>query len=116
MITMVEEVITQLGLREYYRNWKFPWYFPSVEEYRALLSRVGFVNLTVFIKDYVSRFRDANGVVDFFKGAGFHPYLSPLLEEKKRTFIEGFRESYIDKVTSKGIEIVFKRLFATTVK
>ena len=116
VITAMEEVITQLGLRKYYKSWEFPWYFPSVEEYEALLRRVGFVNVTVFVRDYVSRFRDANGVVDFFKGAGFHPYLSPLPEGKKRIFIEGFREKYTAKETSEGIGIVFKRIFATAIK
>ena len=116
VIGTIEEVIAQTGLRSYYENWRYPWYFPSVEEYKALFTRVGFVDTRVFVKAFVTRFRDAREVVDFFKGAGFHPYLSPLPEEKRGVFLEGFREMYAAKETPEGIEIVFNRLFATATR
>jgi trans-aconitate 2-methyltransferase len=99
VIAVIEELIAQLGLRRYYKNWIFPWYFPSIGKYKALLRRVGFVDITVVTRDYPSRFRDANEVVDFFKGAGFHPYLSPLPGGERKRLIEGFREKYAARET-----------------
>lgn len=104
--------IASLNLKEIYSKWKSPWYFPTKEEYETLLNNAGFGNINVSYKDYRLVFVNVNEVLDSWVSTGLRPYLSVLPDKKQEYFKYAFAMNFENNRTTRGIEFVFRRLFA----
>ncbi|GBE04637.1 trans-aconitate 2-methyltransferase [bacterium BMS3Abin10] len=103
--------IDLLGLRETFKDWETPWYFPIREEYKILLESVGFYNIKIYYRDYGLLFKNINDVLDWWSSAGLRPFLARLPEREREYFKYAFAMSFENNRTEKGIEFNFRRLF-----
>ncbi|GBD95665.1 MAG TPA: hypothetical protein ENG83_05990 [Nitrospirae bacterium] len=105
-------VIDSLGIGEFYKNWKIPWYFPSKDEYKSILNNAGFGNIEVYYRDYVLVFDNINEVLGWWCSAGLRPFLERLPEKEQEHFKYAFAMNFENNRTDRGIEFGFRRLFA----
>lgn len=108
----IENATTVLHYKEFFVNWRLPWYFPTDIEYEGKLKGAGFKNINVFYKDYRLVFENVNEVLDWWASAGLRPYLELLDEKAKEYFKYAFAMSFENNRTENGIEFNFRRLFA----
>lgn len=95
-----------LGLADCYDNWEYPHYYPSVEDYRELLDRVGFVD--VEIMSSMSRGLRYPTLVHDFAAAG----LLPFLRQVDQIHWEAFRNEFLRVAPSVHREVRVHNLYA----
>lgn len=89
-----------------------PWRFPLKEEFADLLHDVGFAGVKTFYREYTLAFASINDVLQWGTSAALRPYLPLMDEEKQERFKYAFAMGFENYRTEKGIEFMFRRLFA----
>lgn len=105
--------------KKYFHNFSLPWRFPSEEQYRNIIEKVGFEFCTIYSKDYLTEFNSLEEVVDYIRAAGFQPYLSRLPQNLHEKFINAFKLQLahelkidLDRNPIQKITFTLNRLFA----
>lgn len=107
----VKKAIDALDLHMYYRNWQYPVYYPTKEEYSDMLMTIGFTN--VHVKSVETDGREYSNLVENFANAGMLPYLSCLPEENLR---KKLKQEYIKICKSEPVDQYTHRLYAFATK
>lgn len=76
---MVKVAYTNLGLSDFYSNWNFPAFYPSIDEIQNMLERIGFRNITVESKE--SQGTEFSTLVEDFAKASLIFYYECIPEE-----------------------------------
>ncbi len=100
-------VIEELRLGQYFSNWTYPAYYPSEDEYRTLLERIGF-------KDVLVRSQESDGselpnLVRDFSNAGLLPFVNRLPETDR----DYFRTEVLRRARHSRPTLYTHRLFVT---
>ena len=108
----VRKAISNLGMKEKFRNWIFPAYYPQQEEVEELLEEIGFVDVKV--ESLFSSEADNDNLVDNFSNASLIYYKKVGLSEKeyeclKQEFFRICRSEKVDK-SSHRLYIFAKKL------
>jgi len=103
-------VVKNLGYEEYFQGWRYPMYYPTVEEYRELLERVGFDNVQV--KPVVSDGSEYPNLIRDFSEAGLLPYLNRLPE----IYRDSFRAEWLDDAEHSSLDLYTHRLYAVATR
>jgi trans-aconitate methyltransferase len=109
---LANELITHSRWKGYFKNFTYPWFFYSVEEYRGFVERAGLSTKRIQLvpKDMVHGGRDAlNGWVR----SVFIPYTERLPEASREDFIEEVANAYLERCPpdeNGGIHIKMVRL------
>jgi trans-aconitate 2-methyltransferase len=85
----------------------------AFEDYYEWLAAAG-ANVEVWTTTYVHALDGVEGVVDWFAGSGLRPFLEPLGEAERETFLSRYREaieeSYAPRADGKVL-LPYPRLF-----
>lgn len=116
--SIVNKVISYPVWSAYFENFKFPYYFYSVEEYKAFLSQTEFKRTKVEIVEKDMQHKGNEGVTGWIKTTWL-PYLEKVPGAKKEEFIELLFAEYAKKFPpdSNGFyHATAKRLIVTAEK
>ncbi|MEW6604865.1 MAG: hypothetical protein AB1351_09305 [Thermoproteota archaeon] len=78
--------------REYFVNWKQPWYFPEQNETEQLLKKTGFRDIQVSLSKRITTFSDRQSFASFVKTVIMKPFLGYLPYNKRNHFLDVFLE------------------------
>jgi trans-aconitate 2-methyltransferase len=81
----------------YFKNFRWPWYMPSAEEYEALLSRTDFRTYRVWGENKDRYFSDEESLIRMVEEMGLVPFIAVLPEDLKQLF----RDTVINRLIAK---------------
>ncbi|MGL4773609.1 MAG: class I SAM-dependent methyltransferase [Clostridium sp.] len=92
---VVKEIINKKEYKEYFKNFDWPWYMPSVEEYKEVINKVGGYEEVEVYGEIADRFfnneTELIGWID-------QPSIVPFLEYLPLELKSGFREEVIKEM------------------
>jgi trans-aconitate methyltransferase len=103
-------VASDLGLAACFDNWRYPHYYPTVDELRDLLSGIGFTDVSITSNQ--TRGLEYDGLYRDFAAAGLAPFLDRVPVERHREF----RNSFVSKAERLRPETFTHNLYVTAVK
>ena len=68
--------------KDYFMDWKEPWYFAKPSETHRLLQEIGFKNVNVYLSNGYTTFSDQKSYSEFIKTVVMRPFLDYLPNEK----------------------------------
>lgn len=81
--------------KEYFANWKQPWYFANPDETKRLLQKAGFKNIQVNLSNRTTSFSDLHSFAIFVKTVIMKPFLGYISDSnKKDEFLDAFLNEY----------------------
>ena len=81
--------------KEYFANWKQPWYFANTDETKRLLQKTGFKNIQVNLSNRTTSFSDLHSFAIFVKTVILKPLLGYISDSnKKDEFLDAFLNEY----------------------
>ncbi|MCB0920420.1 MAG: methyltransferase domain-containing protein [Actinobacteria bacterium] len=103
--SVVVRLIEDRGLGYLFNGWKYPTWYPTVEEIRELLTKSGFIDVAV--NSVITDGSELPTLVTDFARAGLLPYL----ERLPAVEVHAFTEEFIELATVPGIDLTTHRLF-----
>ena len=97
LINLVKELDE---FKEYFINWKEPWYFAKPSETHTLLKEIGFKNINVYLSNAYTTFSDRKSYSEFIKTVVMRPFLDYLPKEKLKS---KYLNLFLDKVEQSGL-------------
>lgn len=93
---VANELVTQSHWKGYFRDFRYPWFFPSVEEYRGLVERAGLFaqRIQLVPKDMAHNGEDA---LAGWLQTVFLPYTERLPEALREDFVGKVANAYIKR-------------------
>lgn len=94
---VVGDLMKQPPYQTFFQNFSWPWYMPSLEEYRSLVEQTGFSNIQVTEQNADRFFPDADSMIAWIDQPSLVPFLAPLPDQLKTSF----REETIHKMLAR---------------
>ncbi len=91
---VIQEAITLNEYKEFFSEFIWPWYMPSIEEYKTIANKFHFSEIKIWEENKDRYFPDKNAIVGWINQPSIVPFLKHLPEDKK----ESFREHVIKNV------------------
>ena len=85
-ITVVREAMTSEEWRICFAGFEWPWYMPSVDEYKHPAGSSGFHNVRVWGENADRLFPDAEAMIQWIEQPSLVPFLAHLVEPVKNLF------------------------------
>jgi trans-aconitate 2-methyltransferase len=86
LIRILGEVTSARGYAPCFREFDWPWYMPSVDEYRALLDEVAFSERKVWSENADTYFESAEAMTKWIDQPSLVPFLSYVAEKDRQRF------------------------------
>jgi trans-aconitate 2-methyltransferase len=86
LIAILREVMRDPEYTQWFAEFRWPWYMPSVTEYEALLAQTEFRRYRVWMTNRDRHFTDEQELIRMVEEAGLVPFLTALPEEMKSCF------------------------------
>lgn len=93
---VIKDAISLGEYKEYFSEFIWPWYMPSIDEYTILLNKLSLSEVKVWGENKDRYFPDKDAIVGWINQPSIVPFLKYLPENKK----EKFRNCVIDNVLS----------------
>lgn len=97
-------------LKPYYRNFKIPFHNRTEEVYHRILRESGFLNVKTEPYNFIAKFNTREELINHNRAAGLVPFLSPLPEELKITYMKYF-EDIVNQILPDSNQLTFHTLF-----
>lgn len=97
---VVRQLMDQLPYRSYFASFSWPWYMPTLEEYRALAEQAGFSEIQVKEVNADRYFPDPDSLIRWIDQPSLVPFLQPLPEDLKSSF----REETVQQMVRRTIQ------------
>jgi len=112
MNIIFNKVVTKLNLEENFKNWVFPWYVPTKDEFKNLFEQYDFENIKVYTKNIKLNNINSSKLYNSFGSAGLNMFTSILSSHKEEKFKLEFKNE-IENFTDWSLSnISFERLYA----
>jgi trans-aconitate 2-methyltransferase len=85
-IRVIRESMTLPLFSKYFKGFVWPWYMPTVEEYRALVQGAGFQNADVWGENADRFFPDADAMTKWIDQPSLVPFMACVAEQHKTLF------------------------------
>jgi trans-aconitate 2-methyltransferase len=97
-LSVIFKIMQSDQFKEYFINWKQPWYFPKPDETKKLLQEARFKDIKVNLSKRTTAFSDRQSFANFVKTVIMKPFLSYLPNAKRKdqflgVFLAEFEES-----------------------
>ena len=112
MIAICEKTIKKLKLEEEFQNWDFPWYVPTLIDFKSLLEQYNFEEVKVYKKTADYHYGNSHNLYNSFDSAGLNMFTSILSEEKEIIFKSEIKKEIESLEDSNKLNIRFERLYA----
>ncbi|MEE9260894.1 MAG: methyltransferase domain-containing protein [Candidatus Scalindua sediminis] len=99
-IKVIKETIVSEEYRKYFSEFQWPWYMPSVDEYKNILKDFAFSELNVWCENADRFFPDKEALHGWVNQPGIVPFLEYIPEDKK----ELFREIVIEQMIKETLQ------------
>lgn len=86
--------------KDYFMDWKEPWYFAKPSETHTLLEEIGFKNVNVYLSNGYTTFSDQKSYSEFIKTVVMRPFLDYLPNEKIKS---KYLNLFLDKVEQSNL-------------
>lgn len=85
-IEVAKRLISSGPYRAYFEDFTWPWFMPSIDEYRDLVANTAFTNTKIELVNADRFFSDADELTRWIDQPTIVPFLQPLPSEKKQEF------------------------------
>jgi trans-aconitate methyltransferase len=85
-IKVIHESLTNSLFSQYFKGFVWPWYMPSVEEYRELLQEVGIKDVDVWGENADRFFPDRDAMIKWIDQPSLVPFIACVAEQHKALF------------------------------
>jgi trans-aconitate methyltransferase len=99
--SVVKEVMSLDKYRQYFINFDWPWYMPSLREYQQLIDQFEFKNLVIWAENADRHFTNSEEMIKWIEQPSLVPFLAQLDKENKVFF----RNDVVDKMIVKTMQI-----------
>lgn len=86
LLRILKEVISATEYLSYFREFDWPWYMPTDDEYKALLDEVPFTEKKVWSEDADKNFEDSEAMIKWIDQPSLVPFLGYVGEEDRQCF------------------------------
>jgi trans-aconitate 2-methyltransferase len=86
LIRILRETMSAKEYASYFSNFDWPWFMPSVDEYRALLDEVAFVEKKVWSENADKHFESAEAMTKWIDQPSLVPFLCYVAEKDRQRF------------------------------
>ena len=100
LIRVVREVMAQRHYAAYFRDFDWPWYMPTAEEYRSLLDAALFVETKVWCENADKHFESADAMTKWID----QPSLVPFLARIDRKDRQRFRDAVVERMIKETMQ------------
>ncbi len=112
MIIVFNKAVKKLKLEDEYRSWKFPWYVPASDDFKALMEKKEFEEVKVYKKSLDFNYGKSINLYKSFDSAGLGVFASVLSKEKAEAFRAEIKKEIETLKNSDNSTVSFERLFA----
>lgn len=113
LIAYAERAIKELGVQEYYKNWRFPWYVPkSAASFSRVLTQAGFMDVRVIPESNRCVFDSPEEVYRHFISVGLELYAARFPGEMRDMFMDSVKQN-IQRDFPQAVTLKYERLFAS---
>ena len=99
-IDTIKPVMNENAYKEYFRNFEWPWFTPSIEEYEKIISNAGFSSVHIEPENADRYFSDSDEMIKWIDQPAIVPFIRCIPDEKK----EDFRNTIIDRMIEKTMQ------------
>jgi trans-aconitate methyltransferase len=86
---VVKEVIKENEYKKYFKDFRWPWYMPTIEEYKELVEQIGeFKDIEVWGENTDRYFENKEALIRWIDQPSLVPFMSFLPDSLKETFRE----------------------------
>jgi len=96
LITVIRDIMKNEEYKEYFANFKWPWYMPTTDDYRQLLTINNFREIRIWDENADRYFRDVDKMIGWIDQPAIVPFITSICDSKK----ESFRKAVIDSMIS----------------
>ncbi|WP_306535663.1 class I SAM-dependent methyltransferase [Geobacter sp.] len=97
---VVRESMKKSTFQEYFQNFEWPWYMPSVMEYTSTVGRIGLKNIRVRGENADRYFPDTQAMVNWVDQPSLVPFLAMIADADK----EEFRDIVISRMIEETMQ------------
>ena len=83
-IKVLNEKIKCEKYSEYFKNFEWPWHFPSIDEYNTILDKFDFTEKRAWEEKLDTYFEDRESLDNWIEEPGLVPFLSCISDEKDK--------------------------------
>jgi len=112
MIVIFSKVIEKLNFKEEFKNWEFPWFVPTLQEFKNLMKQYDFENIKVYTMNIEHNNINSSTLYNSFDSAGLNMFTSILSSQKEEKFKAEFKKEIENFTESSILNISFERLYA----
>ncbi len=105
--SILDKIKDSEKFKDYFKDWKSPWYFANPSDTKTILGHVGFRNIRTSLSydQQTETFQDKKSYSLFLRTVVMRPYLGYLSNSKLR---ESFLESYLEEIEQNNPEMKWK--------
>ena len=94
-LPVIFKIMQYNQFKEYFVNWKQPWYFANPDETKRLLQKAGFKNIQVNLSNRTTSFSDRQSFAIFVKTVILKPFTGYISDSnEKDEFLDAFLNEY----------------------
>ena len=88
-LKIIREAITMDEYKKYFVNFEWPWYMPTIEEYKKIVEPLSFSELKIWGENADRLFPDKESIIGWINQPSIVPFLK-CIEESKRDKIRNY--------------------------
>ena len=96
LISIIRDIIDNEEYRRYFADFKWPWYMPTVDDYRQLLTTNNFKEIRIWGENADRYFKDEDEMIRWIDQPAIVPFITRVTGSEKASF----RKVVIDKMVS----------------
>ena len=97
LIRILIETMSAKKYASYFSSFDWPWFMPSVDEYRALMDEVAFVQKKVWSENADKHFESAEAMTKWIDQPSLVPFLGYVAEKDRQRFRDAVVEQMIEE-------------------
>jgi trans-aconitate methyltransferase len=94
LIEVIRDIMNNRTYKRYFADSKWPWYLPTINDYRQLLTINNFREIRIWDENADRYFKDADEMIGWIDQPAIVPFIAKIDDSKKG----GFRKAIIDQM------------------